>query len=132
MFDCNLALATKHIGELEFFIEEKDEAHVTSRMPISKDMLNPFGTIHAGAMIWMADVTATVLAIQNASVGPGGKGFPLAINITTNLIGNQREGEIIAEAKLVRKGKRVTVIRTTILGQNNALLAEVTTTHVPA
>ncbi len=24
MFDCNLALATKHIGELEFFIEEKD------------------------------------------------------------------------------------------------------------
>jgi uncharacterized protein (TIGR00369 family) len=132
MFDCNLALATKHIGELEFFIEEKDEAHVTSRMPISKGMLNPFGTIHAGAMIWMADVTATVLALQNASVGPDGRGFPLAINITTNLIGNHREGEIIAEAKLVRKGKRVTVIRTTILGQNNALLAEVTTTHVPA
>jgi uncharacterized protein (TIGR00369 family) len=101
-------------------------------MPISKGMLNPFGTIHAGAMIWMADVTATVLALQNASVGPDGRGFPLAINITTNLIGNQREGEIIAEAKLVRKGKRVTVIRTTILGQNNALLAEVTTTHVPA
>jgi acyl-coenzyme A thioesterase PaaI-like protein len=91
MFDCNLALATKHIGELEFFIEEKDEALVTSRMPISKGMLNPFGTIHAGAMIWMADVTATVLALQNASVGPDGRGFPLAININTDMVDSCQE-----------------------------------------
>lgn len=95
-------------------------------------MLNPFGTIHAGALIWMADVTATVLALQNAKVDSDGRGFPLAINIFTNLIGNQREGEVTAEAKFVRKGKRVNVIRTTILGNNQALLAEVTTTHVPA
>jgi 1,4-dihydroxy-2-naphthoyl-CoA hydrolase len=54
-------------------------------MPISKGMLNPFGTIHAGAMIWMADVTATVLALQNARVDSDGRGFPLAINIATNL-----------------------------------------------
>lgn len=132
MFDSDLALAAKHGGEIEFSIEERSEHHVTSRMPISKGMLNPFGTIHAGALIWMADVTATVLALQNARVDPDGRGFPLAINISTNLIGNQREGEVTAEAKFVRKGKRVNVIRTTVLGQNNALLAEVTTTHVPA
>ena len=65
-------------------------------------------------------------------VDSDGRGFPLAINISTNLIGNQREGEVTAEAKFVRKGKRVNVIRTTIFRQNNALLAEVTTTDVPA
>jgi uncharacterized protein (TIGR00369 family) len=132
MFDSNLALAATHSGEIQFSIEEKSENQVTSRMPISKGMLNPFGTIHAGALIWMADVTATVLALQNAKVESDGKGFPLAINITTNLIGNQREGEVTAEAKFVRKGKRVNVIRTTVLGNNQTLLAEVTTTHVPA
>lgn len=132
MFDSNLALSAKHTGEIEFSIEERSENQITSRMPVSKGMLNPFGTIHAGALIWMADVTATVLALQNAKVDSDGRGFPLAINIFTNLIGNQREGEVTAEAKFVRKGKRVNVIRTTILGNNQALLAEVTTTHVPA
>jgi uncharacterized protein (TIGR00369 family) len=132
MFDSNLALAATHSGEIQFSIEEKSENQVTSRMPISKGMLNPFGTIHAGALIWMADVTATVLALQNAKVDSDGRGFPLAINITTNLIGNQRKGEVTAEANFVRKGKRVNVIRTTILGNNQTLLAEVTTTHVHA
>jgi uncharacterized protein (TIGR00369 family) len=132
MFDSNLALAATHSGGIEFSIEEKSENQVASRMPISKGMLNPFGTIHAGALIWMADVTATVLALQNAKMDSDGRGFPLAINISTNLIGNQREGEVTAEAKFVRKGKRVNVIRTVILGNNQTLLAEVTTTHVHA
>jgi len=118
MFDSDLALAVKHTGEIEFSIEERSENHVTSRMPISKGMLNPFGTINAGALIWMADVTATVLALQNANVGSDGRGFPLAINISTNLFGNQREGEVTTEAKFVRKGKRVNVTRTTVLGNN--------------
>lgn len=118
MFDSDLALAVKHTGEIEFSIEERSENHVTSRMPISKGMLNPFGTINAGALIWMADVTATVLAFHNANVGSDGRGFPLAINISTNLFGNQREGEVTTEAKFVRKGKRVNVTRTTVLGNN--------------
>jgi len=132
MFDSNLSLGAKHSGEIEFSIEQRSENQVTSRMLISKGMLNPFGTIHAGALIWMADVTATILALQNAKVDSDGRGFPLAINIFTNLIKNQREGEVTAEAKFVSKGKRVNVIRATILGNNQTLLAEVTTTHVPA
>jgi len=36
MYNANLVLATKYTGELEFSIEEKEESHVTSRMPISK------------------------------------------------------------------------------------------------
>ena len=48
---------------IKFFIEERSEDYVVNRMPISKGALNPFGTIHAGAMLWLANVTATVLAI---------------------------------------------------------------------
>ena len=119
-------------GELKFFIEERREDCVISRMPVIPGALNPFGTVQAGAMLWVADVTATVLAIGSAKLGEKGQGFPLAININANLLGNQRGGEILAEARFVRKGKRVTVIRTRVTGDDDRLLAEVTTTHVPA
>jgi uncharacterized protein (TIGR00369 family) len=101
-------------------------------MPAIPGTLNPFGTVQAGAMLWMADVTATVLAIGSAELGEQGQGFPLAINVNANLLGNQRGGEILAEARFVRQGQRVTVVRTRVTGDEGRLLAEVTTTHVPA
>ena len=101
-------------------------------MPVGKGALNPFGTVQAGAMLWFADVTATVLAIGTSELGEKGQGFPLAINLNANLLSNQRGGEIFAEARFVRKGKRVTVVRTRVTGDDGRLLAEVTTTHVPA
>jgi len=122
----------KRTGDIEFYIEERREDCVISRMPTGQGALNPFGTIHAGAMIWLADVTATVLAIGDTQIGENGRGFPLAINLNANLLGNQRGGEIRAEARFVRKGKRVTVVRTLVTGDGGKVLAEVTTNHVPA
>ena len=122
----------KKAGQIEFFIKERKADYVISIMPIKKGILNPFGTVQAGAMLWLADVTATVLALEKAELSPDGRGFPLAINLNTNLLGNQREGEIKAEARFVRSGKRVTVIRTRLTGTRGRLLAEVTTTHIPA
>lgn len=101
-------------------------------MPVTKGVLNPFGTVQAGAMIWLADVTASVLAISCQEIGSGGKGFPLAIDLHTVLISNQRDGEIKAEARYIHKGNRVIVIKTQITGNKRKLLAELTSTHVPA
>ena len=123
---------SRRTGEIEFFIEERSEDRVVSRMPVSAGALNPFGTIHAGAMLWLADVTATLLAIGNRQLGEKGQGFPLAINLNANLLGNQRGGEVSAESRFVRKGKRVTVVRTRVFGDSDQVLAEVTTNHVPA
>ena len=124
--------SARRSGEFEFFIEDRRDDCVISRMPVGKGALNPFGTVQAGAMLWLADVTATVLAIGNAEIGEKGQGFPLAISLNANLLSNQRGGEILAEARFVRRGKRVTVVRTRVTGEDDRLLAEVTTTHVPA
>lgn len=124
--------SAKRTGNIEFYIEERSEEHVVSRMPVKKGILNPFGTVHAGAMVWMADVTATVMAIGNTDIGEDGRGFPLAVDLHTTLLGNQRDGEIRAEARVVRRGKRVIVIRTRVTGNEGRLLAELTTTHIPA
>ncbi len=125
-------LSTKRSGIIEFFIEERQDDCVTSRMPITEGILNPFGTVQAGAMLWMADVTATIMAIGKTEIGEDGKGFPLAVDLHTTLLGNQHDGEIRAEARIVRRGKRVIVVRTRVTGNQGRLLAEVTTTHIPA
>ncbi len=124
--------AARRTGAIEFFVEERGEERVVSRMPVTEGIQNPFGTVQAGALIWFADVTATVLAIGKGEVGENGEGFPLLVDLHTTLLGNQRQGELRAEARLVRRGRRVTVVRTRVTGEAGRLLAEVTTTHIPA
>ncbi len=123
--------SAKRSGNIEFYIEERNEECVRSRMPVKDGVLNPFGVIQAGALLWLADVTASVLTIGNSKIADNGKGFPLAINLNSSFLGNQREGDVWAEARFVRKGRRLIVVRTQVTGTDNKLLAEVTTTHVP-
>jgi len=119
-------------GCLEFFIETRGPEKVVSRMPIRAGMLNPFGLVQAGALVWLADVTASILVLESLPAEVRGQNFPLAIDLHTSLFGNQKEGDIFAESTFVRRGRRVSVIRTRILGSTDKLLAEVTSTHVPA
>lgn len=119
-------------GHIEFFIEERNTEFVTSRMPVAAGILNPFGRVQAGAMIWLADVTASVLALEGETLGEGGKGFPLAIDLHSTLVGNQADGEITAQARIVHRGQNVIVVRTRLTGHAGKLLAEVTTTHAKA
>lgn len=119
-------------GAIDFVIEERDEECVVSRMRVTDGVRNPFGTVQAGALVWLADVTASVLAIGRREIGPGGEGFPLAIDLHTTLLGNQREGTVRAEARFVRKGRNILVIRTIVTGDKDRILAEITSTHVLA
>ncbi|MDP3859837.1 MAG: PaaI family thioesterase [Stagnimonas sp.] len=119
-------------GRIEFELVEQGADKVVGRMPVQAGVLNPFGTVHAGATLWFADVCATVLAFGGAEVQESQAGFPLAINLNAQLLGNQREGVFTATAVYVKKGKRLSVVRTTVTGLDGRIIAEVTTSHVPA
>jgi 1,4-dihydroxy-2-naphthoyl-CoA hydrolase len=119
-------------GSIGFSIVLREDDRVVSRMAVQDGVRNPFGTVQAGAIVWLADVTASVLAIGSDEIGPDGEGFPLAIDLHTTLLANQREGEIEAEARFLRRSRRVIVIRTIVRGAGGIVLAEVTSTHVPA
>lgn len=120
------------VNYLDLQFDEEDEEHVVCRMPVGDNVRNRQGSVHAGALLSMADMMATILARQGVEIGPNGEGFPLAIDIHGTLIGNQRDGEIRGESRIVRRGRRVTVVRTRITGEDGRLLTEVTTTHIPA
>jgi uncharacterized protein (TIGR00369 family) len=117
-------------GNIEFTILDQTTEQVLSEMPIQPGILNPFGVVHAGAILWFADVTATVLAMGSLHFGEGMPGFPLAINLNANFTGNQKTGMLRAAASFVKKGKTVSIVRTTVAGENDRLIADVTTSHV--
>lgn len=119
-------------GRIEFTILRQEPEQVIAEMPIQPGILNPYGVVHAGAILWFADVTATVLAMGSTQAGEGQAGFPLAINLNANFASNQKAGKLRAVASFVKKGKTVSVVRTTVLGENEKLMAEVTTNHVAA
>jgi 1,4-dihydroxy-2-naphthoyl-CoA hydrolase len=119
-------------GTIEFTIVKQQPDEVVSEMPIQPGILNPYGVVHAGAMLWFADVTATVLALGSTAPSEGLSGFPLAINLNANFAANQKSGKLRAVASFVKQGRTVSIVRTTILGENDKLIAEVSTSHLAA
>jgi 1,4-dihydroxy-2-naphthoyl-CoA hydrolase len=117
-------------GAIEFSILEQTDDRVVSEMPIHAGVKNPFGSVHAGAILWFADVSATYLVMGSTQASEGMKGFPLAINLSANFIGNQTEGTFKAVASFVKRGRTVSVVRTQVFGAGEKLIADITTNHV--
>ncbi len=120
----------KFEGSIEFSIIEHNDDRVVSEMPIRAGMKNPFGVVHVGAILWLADVTATVLVMGSAQASEGMKGFPLAITLNANFIGNQTDGMFTAVSSFVKRGHTVSIVRTLVHGADEKLIADVTTNHV--
>jgi uncharacterized protein (TIGR00369 family) len=117
-------------GSIEFSIVEHTDDRVASEMPIRAGIKNPFGVVHVGAILWLADVTATVLVMGSAQASEGMKGFPLAITLNANFIGNQTDGMFTAVSSFVKRGHTVSIVRTLVYGADEKLIADVTTNHV--
>ena len=120
----------KFEGSIEFSVLEQTEDRVVSEMPIRSGVKNPFGVVRVGAILWLADVSATVLVIGSTQATEGMKGFPLAINLNANFIGNQSEGTFKAVASFVKRGRTVSIVRTSVYGEGDKLIADITTNHV--
>ena len=119
-------------GSIKFSIIEQSKDKVIGEMPIHTGIKNPYGVVHVGAILWLADVCATVLVLGSSQVAEGQKGFPLAINLNSNFAGNQSNGTFKTMSSFVKRGKTVSIVRTTVFGEDNKLIADVTTNHVLA
>jgi 1,4-dihydroxy-2-naphthoyl-CoA hydrolase len=117
-------------GSIEFSVVEQTADRVVAEMPIQAGVKNPFGSVHAGAILWFADVSATFLVMGSTQASEGMKGFPLAINLNANFIGNQTEGTLKAVASFVKRGRTVSIVRTLVYGASERLIADITTNHV--
>ncbi len=119
-------------GAIAFTIESVDESSATGLMPIQQEMLNPFGTVNAGALVWFADVIATTLVLGGAKASEGMESFPVAVTLNAQLLSNRNAGELTATAQWVKRGRRVSTVRTLVTDKDGKVLLDLTSTHISA
>jgi len=93
---------------------------------------NPTGNVNGGVLISLADNLATGAANQAWRAKTGESAFLVGVDLHAVMLSNQLGGRVRARSTPVRAGRRLVVIRTVVVGTDDKLLAEVTTTHVPA
>jgi uncharacterized protein (TIGR00369 family) len=105
--------------EHRFIVEAVSGRTVRMRMTYHEKMLRPGGTISGPAMFALADIAmyAAVLAMVGAC--------PLAvtINLSINFLRKPRPGDMIAEAKILKLGKRLAVGEIGLRSEGDAELA---------
>ena len=82
-------------GRIAFTITERTAEYVTAKMPVAPGMLNPYGIVNAGAMVWFADVCASVLVNGDQDWAVGASGFPLGVSINADFMGNESDGVLV-------------------------------------
>lgn len=119
-------------GSIEFTISQRTSDQVTAEMPVRPGMLNPYGIVNAGAMLWFADVCASVLVNGDQEFAVGASGFPLGVSLNADFMSNQQDGVLLATSTFLKRSRRLNVVRTIISGNGGKIIAEVTTKHLAA
>ena len=119
-------------GQIQFDIIGVSDTEAEGEMQVQPGILNPFGTIHAGALIWFADVVATNLVLGDEQIREGMDSFPVAVTLNGQLLANRRDGVLTATARWVKRGRRLSTVRTEVRDQEDRLLLDLTSTHISA
>mgnify|MGYP001195031495 FL=1 len=101
-----------------------------SRLEVQPQVTTPMGYVHGGATVALADSTATWTAIAALEADLKDPiAFPLAINISCQLIGNVKEGVVQGHSEVTHLGRSLTTVSTRVTAEDDRLLAIVNTTH---
>ncbi|MFQ5937612.1 MAG: PaaI family thioesterase [Acidiferrobacterales bacterium] len=114
------------VAQLGSKVERLDEGVARLRVPFRDDFLRPGGTISGPVLMGAADLAmyAAVLSL----IGP----VELAVttNLNINFLRRPRPGDVIAEARILKLGKRLAVGEVDLyLDGDRDLVAHVTTTY---
>jgi uncharacterized protein (TIGR00369 family) len=103
---------------------EMGEGRAVMKMPFAPNTSQLTGVFAAGALISLADITAT------AACGKGNGTFPFSVQLSANLMRNTNTGTATAESQVVHSGRTMKVVETVVSDDNQCALVRVTTTHL--
>ncbi len=118
-----------------FTIVSASKQLVLAELPFDSRLRQVTGLFHAGALLTLADSTATTLANLHTQTSPeefDPACFPLTVQLSANFIRNSESSKLVAESVPVHAGRRTIVIRTNVKDADGRLLATVVNTLVPA
>ena len=111
---------------------EVTSERAVAEMPFTPQLQQLTGVFHAGALITLADTTATFASMywSSGTLDDSAAQFPFTIQLSTNLIRNTDHGTVRAEAIPVHRGRTTMVVETRVSDAAKRLLMVVTTTHL--
>jgi len=113
-------------------IIEVTSARAVAEIPFTPQLQQLTGVFHAGALLTLADTTATLASMYWSSGTLDGSAdqFPFTIQLSTNFLRNTNHGTVRAEATPVHRGRTTMVVETRVSDAGGRLLIVVTTTHL--
>ncbi len=103
---------------------EVGEGRAVMKMPFCPNTSQFTGVFAAGALISLADITATAACVKDDGT------FPFSVQLNANLLRNTNTGFATAESAVVHSGRTVKVVETTVRDDSNNVLVRVSTTHL--
>jgi 1,4-dihydroxy-2-naphthoyl-CoA hydrolase len=113
-------------------IMEVTSERAVAEMPFIPQLQQLTGVFHAGALLTLADTTATLACMywSSGTIDGSAEQFPLTIHLSTNFIRNTNQGTVHAGATPVHRGRTTMVVETRVSDAAERLLMLVTTTHL--
>jgi uncharacterized protein (TIGR00369 family) len=103
---------------------EVREGEMTIAMPSSKWLSNAFGVLYGGAIAFLADATIILAAGSTVPAGTAFNTIDLKLYFLRPVVPG--EGELVARAKTVHRGRTIAVVNCEITGPDGALVAQAT------
>ena len=107
------------IEVLGITIEEISEGHVTATMPVDERTRQPFGILHGGASVALAETVASVGAyylVDRETEACAG------LEINANHVRSKKEGVVKAIGQILHRGKKTMVWDIKIVDEDEQLI----------
>ena len=117
------------MGLLRMQVIEVSKNRAVVELPVHAGLTTPSGHIHAGSMVSLADTSATFAAMAALQLSLTLEEMPVAVNISSQIVGNIKEGTLRSESTVVHPGRTLVVVTTRITTVGGKLLALVNSSH---
>ncbi len=117
------------MNHLQMQVLEAGPERAVVELPVHPGLYTPHHYIHAGVMLSLADTAATIasMAAYRGELEP--EQLPVAVYISSQIVGNIQEGLLVAEATIPHPGRTLMAAATRVSDGNGRLLALVNSTH---
>jgi uncharacterized protein (TIGR00369 family) len=106
------------------------QGRAVAQLDFKSELSQLTGLFHAGAIIALADETATAAAMWETN--PSGEFkpelFPLTLQLSVNLLRNTNRGTLTAEAQMVHRGRTTMVVEVKVTDDQERLIAALVVT----
>ena len=106
------------------------QGRAVAQLDFKPELSQLTGLFHAGAIIAMADETATAAAMWETN--PSGEFkpelFPLTLQLSVNMLRNTNRGTLTAEAQMVHRGRTTMVVEVKVTDDQGRLIAALVVT----